>query len=148
MTRSDRLTGSLYFLFGLLVVLEASKLEFTSSYGAGSGFFPYWLGVVTVILGAIVTFTAWRHPADVSPSSPLSWSKKKIAAFVALLVFVFTVELVGFITAFTLLMVFLLKLEEETWLRAILVALASGIGFDLFFVRLLAVTLPRVPLGF
>ena len=148
MTRSDRLIGSLYFLFGLLVVLEASKLEFTSSYGAGSGFFPYWLGVVTVILGAIVTFTAWHHPADVSPSSPLSWSKKKVAAFVALLVFVFTVELVDFIAAFTLLMVFLLKLEEETWLRAILVALASGIGFDLFFVRLLAVTLPRGPLGF
>ena len=148
MTRSDRLIGSLFFLFGLLVVLEASKLEFTSSYGAGSGLFPYWLGVVTVILGAIVTITAWRNPADLSPSSQLSWSKKKVAAFVALLVFVFTVELVGFITAFTLLMVFLLKLEGETWLRAILVALASGIGFDLFFVRLLAVTLPRGPLGF
>ncbi len=63
MTRSDRLIGSLFFLFGCFVVFEASKLEFTSSYGAGSGFFPYWLGVTIVILGAVVTLYAWRNPA-------------------------------------------------------------------------------------
>ena len=40
MTRADRWIGPLFFLFGLFVVWQASKLEFASSYGAGSGFFP------------------------------------------------------------------------------------------------------------
>ena len=54
----------------------------------------------------------------------------------------------GFILAFTCLSAFLLKLEGESWLRALAVASATGVGFYLFFVRLLSVTLPLGPLGF
>ena len=148
MTRSDRLIGSLFFLFGLLVVLEASKLEFTSSYGAGSGLFPYWLGIATIVLAAVVGISAWRNPSDADTTTAPHLSKEKIAAFLALLAFVFTVEFLGFILAFTCLSAFLLKLEGESWLSALSVSSASGITFYLFFVRLLAVTLPVGPLGF
>ncbi|MGH7815908.1 MAG: tripartite tricarboxylate transporter TctB family protein [Candidatus Binatia bacterium] len=148
MTRSDRWIGSLFFLFGLFVVWQASKLEFASSYGAGSGFFPFWLGVVTVILGAIVTLTAWRNPSGADTTTAPRFSKQKIAAFLALLAFVSTVGTVGFIIAFSCLSAFLLKLEGESWLSALSVSSASGIAFYLFFVRLLAVTLPVGPLGF
>ena len=148
MTRSDRWIGSLFFLFGLFVVWQASKLEFASSYGAGSGFFPFWLGVVTVILGAIVTLIAWRNPSGADATTAPRFSKEKIAAFLALLAFVLTVESVGFIIAFSCLSAFLLKLEGESWLSALSVSSASGITFYLFFVRLLAVTLPVGPLGF
>jgi hypothetical protein len=148
MTRSDRWIGSLFFLFGFLVVLEASKLEFTSSYGAGSGFFPYWLGIATIVIATIVTVYAWRNLSSADSSAPISWSKKKLLALSALLVFVFTLELIGFATAFTLLVAFLLKLEGESWRNALSVALASGMSFYLFFVRLLSVSLPVGPLGF
>lgn len=145
MTRSDRLIGSLVFLFGWLVVLEASKLEFTSSYGAGSGFFPYWLGVTIVILGAVVTLHAWRR-AD--PPAPVTWSTKKLVALALLLGFVLTLEPLGFVIAFSLLVAILLKLEGENWRNTVSVALASGVGFYIFFVRLLAVNLPAGPFGF
>jgi len=148
MTRSDRWIGSLFFLFGLLVVLEASKLEFTSSYGAGSGFFPYWLGVGTIVIATIVTVYAWRASSDADFPASVNWSKKKLLALASLLVFVLALELIGFVTAFTLLVAFLLKLEGESWRNALSVALTSGMSFYVFFVRLLAVTLPVGPLGF
>jgi len=148
MTRSDRWIGTLFFLFGLFVVWQASKLEFASSYGAGSGFFPYWLGIATIVLAAAVGISAWRNPSGADTTTVPHLSKEKIAAFLALLAFVFTVESVGFILAYTCLSAFLLKLEGESWLSAFSVSSASGIGFYLFFVRLLSVTLPLGPLGF
>jgi hypothetical protein len=147
MTRSDRWIGILFLLFGFLVVLEASKLEFTSSYGAGSGFFPFWLGVATIFSAMIVILYAWRTPSDDAPT-PIIWPVKKLLALAALLGFVFTLDLLGFVTGFALLVAFLLKLEGENWRNAALVALASGAGFYLFFVRLLSVALPVGPLGF
>ena len=148
MTRSDRLIGSLFFLFGCLVVLEASKLEFTSSYGAGSGFFPFWLGVTIAILGAVVTLYAWRNPAGAESSAPVTWPVKKLMALALCLGFVLTLERIGFVTAFSILVVFLLKLEGENWPKAVSVALAAGMSFYLFFIRLLAVNLPAGPFGF
>jgi putative tricarboxylic transport membrane protein len=148
MTRSDRWIGIFFFLFGFLVVLEASKLEFASSYGAGSGFFPFWLGIATIVIGSIVTLYAWRNPSDADSSAPVIWSTKKLLALAALLAFVFTLDLIGFVTAFALLVAFLLKLEGENWRRAVSVALASGISFYVFFIRLLSVALPVGPLGF
>jgi len=148
MTRSDRWIGSLFFLFGLFVVWQASKLEFASSYGAGSGFFPYWLGIAIVVLAVLVIVAAWRKSSGADATTAPHLSKQKIAAYLALLAFVFTVESVGFILAFTCLSAFLLKLEGESWLRALSVSITSGIAFYLFFVRLLSVTLPRGPLGF
>ena len=148
MTRSDRWIGSLFFLFGLLVVWQASKLEFASSYGAGSGFFPYWLGIATIIFAAAIAGSAWRNPSGADTTTAPRFSKEKIAAFFALIAFVLTVESVGFVLAFTCLSAFLLKLEGESWLRAFSVSSASAIAFYVFFVRLLSVTLPAGPLGF
>jgi putative tricarboxylic transport membrane protein len=148
MTRSDRWIGILYFLFGSLVVLEASKLEFASSYGAGSGFFPFWLGVAIIVIAMIVALYAWRNPSDDDSSKPIIWSAKKLLALAALLGFVFALDLLGFVTGFAFVVAFLLKLEGETWRKAISVALASGIGFYIFFGLLLSVTLPVGPLGF
>jgi hypothetical protein len=148
MTRADRWIGILFFLFGFLVVFEASKLEFASSYGAGSGFFPYWLGIATIVIAMVVALYAWRNPSRDDSSAPVIWSIKKLIALAALLGFVFTLDLIGFVTAFALLVAFLLKLEGENWRRAVSVALASGISFYVFFIRLLSVALPVGPLGF
>ena len=148
MTRSDRLIGSLSFFFGWFVVLEASKLEFASSYGAGSGFFPYWLGVTVVILGAVVTLHAWRNPVGANSPAPVTWSTKKLVALALLSLFVLTLERLGFVIGFGFLVAILLKLEGENWRSTVSVALASGVGFYIFFVRLLDVNLPAGPFGF
>ena len=148
MTRIDRCIGPLFFFFGLFVLWQSSKLEFASSYGAGSGFFPYWLGIAMVLLAVVVSVAAWRVPSGADNTVAPHLSKQKVAAYLALLAFVFTVETIGFIIAVTCLTAFLLKLEGESWLRALAVATATGVGFYLFFVRLLSVTLPSGPLGF
>ena len=124
-------------------------MDFTSNYGAGSGFFPFWLGISAVVLSAVLIIQALRHRtvAAVAVWAP-NWSAKKALAYFALLVFVFVSDIIGFATAFAFLVAFLLRLEGETWRRALSVAVASGIGFYLFFVRLLDVKLPLGRLGF
>jgi len=149
MTSSDHWIGGLFLLFSLVVVWQASNLDFTGNYGAGSGFFPYWLGISGVVLSAVLIVQALRHlPVAAAASWAPSWSAKKFLAYIALLAFVFVSDIIGFATAFTFLVAFLLTLEGETWRRSLSVAVASGIGFYLFFVRLLDVKLPVGPLGF
>jgi hypothetical protein len=148
MTRSDRLIGSFFLLFGCLVVLAASKLEFASSYGAGSGFFPYWLGVTITVLGAVIALQAWRNRAAADSPVPATWSAKKLTALALIVSFVLSLEWIGFVIAFSCMVALLLKLEGENWRNAVLVALAAGLGFYIFFIRLLAVNLPAGPFGF
>lgn len=149
MTRSDRWIGGLFLLLGIFIAREAAKLEFASSYGAGSGFFPFWLGIAIAVLGAVVMAQGARQPAAPSADQPAATgSKQKVLAYFAILAFVIGLDFLGFVTAFTFLVAFLLKLEGEKWRSVFCVALASGIGFYLFFIRLLAVDLPIGPLGF
>ena len=110
--------------------------------------FPYWLGVTIVILGAVITLQAWRNPAGAESSAPVTWPAKKLMALALLVGFVLILERIGFVTAFSVLVVFLLKLEGENWRKAVSVALAAGMSFYLFFIRLLAVNLPAGPFGF
>jgi hypothetical protein len=102
------------------------------------------------MLGIVLTFQTLRKPAQavVLRSSPEPWTRKKALAYLALLLFIFALEPIGFISAFTFLVAFLLKIEEVNWRRALAIALASGLAFYLFFIRLLAVDLPPGPLGF
>jgi hypothetical protein len=149
MTRSDRWIGGLFLLLGVFIAHEAAKLEFASSYGAGSGFFPYWLGVVIIILGAVIVALGARSSipslaGDVAGAE----LKRKALAYSGIMGFVVGLPFLGFATALALLVGFLLKLEGEDWRTVCVVALASGIGFYLFFIRLLAVELPMGPLGF
>jgi len=149
MTRSDRWIGGLFLLLGIFIAREATKLEFASSYGAGSGFVPFWLGIAIAVLGAVVMAEGARQPAAPSTlQANISGSKRKALAYCAILVFVIGLDFLGFVTAFTLLVAFLLKLEGEKWRSVFSVALASGAGSYLFFIRLLAVELPIGPLGF
>ncbi len=150
MSRADRWAGGVFLLLGILVVIETRRLDYGGGYGAGPGFFPFWLGITIAILGAILLLQALRKGID-SGGDPAQWAdwRKKIIAYTALLAFVLTVEIVGFITGFALLFAFLLVvIEREGWLRSILAALTAGAGLYLLFVRLLQVELPSGLLGF
>jgi hypothetical protein len=149
MTRSDRWIGGVFLLLGALIAREATKLEFVSSYGAGSGFFPFWLGVAMVVLGAVIVVLGSRSSVP-SLGGQLSGAevKAKALAYGGIIGFVVALQFLGFATAMTLLIAFLLKLEGERWGTVCAMALASGLCFYLFFIRLLAVDLPVGPLGF
>jgi putative tricarboxylic transport membrane protein len=150
MHRADRWAGGIFLLLGILAVAETRKLDYGGAYGAGPGFFPFWLGTTIALLGAILLGSAlWRSVDGAGlPTQPTPW-KKKTLGYCGLLFFVLAIEFVGFVTAFTLLVAFLLRaIEGESWRGAIVTALGSGLGLYLFFVRLLDVKLPSGPLGF
>jgi hypothetical protein len=149
MTRSDRWIGGLFLLLGIFIAREATKLEFVSSYGAGSGFFPYWLGVAIGTLGAAIAALGMRSAIpSLAGQMTNAEIRRKALAYGGIIGFVVGLPFLGFATALALLVGFLLKLEGEGWRSLCAMALASGIGFYLFFIRLLAVDLPTGPFGF
>ena len=150
MNRADRWAGLIFLLLGVAVFVEARKLDYGGAYGAGSGFFPLWLGIATAFFSAILIFQTFKNSetAQVSSVERAEW-KKKALAYVSFLFFTLAIGALGFITGFAALVAFLLLvIEREPWQKAILTALAAGAGFYLFFVRLLQVELPLGPLGF
>jgi hypothetical protein len=150
MSRADRWAGAVFLLLGILVVIETRKLDYGSGYGAGPGFFPFWLGITIALLGAILLLKTLQRLNETEEDSVQTthW-RKKIIAYAALIAFILAIELVGFVTSFSLLFAFLLLvIEGESWSKSLLAALTAGAGLYLIFVRLLQVKLPSGPLGF
>jgi putative tricarboxylic transport membrane protein len=148
MKLADSSIAALFFLLGLYALWEAQKLDFAAGYGLGPGFFPFWLGVAIALLGGIVLFQNLKK--DKKPKTvSAALGKKRFLVAAALVAFVPAVGLCGFVVAFSLLVAFLLFWAEgETWWQALLISVATGVGFHVFFVRLLEVELPKGPWNF
>ena len=148
MKLADSSIAALFSFLGLYALWAARKLDSAAGYGLGAGFFPFWLGAVIALLGGIVLLQNLKK--DERPkTAPQAFGKKRFLVAVALVAFVPAVGLGGFVVAFSLLVAFLLFWAEgETWWRALLISIATGAGFHVFFVRLLEVELPKGPWNF
>jgi putative tricarboxylic transport membrane protein len=52
MTRADRISATLLFLFSLFVIVEARALPYWTANSPGPGFLPFWLGVLLACASA------------------------------------------------------------------------------------------------
>lgn len=149
MRRGDLLIAGMFLFLGLFAIVEARKFDVAAGYGLGTGFFPFWLGIAVALLGAVILFQIFRQGKKYPKNVPPPALGKKLLVIVVLFAFVFGVGLFGFIFTFSLLVAFLLLcIERETWWRALLISAATGVGFYIFFVRLLDVELPKGLWGF
>ena len=149
MKRMDCLIAALFLLLGLYALFEARKIDVAAGYGLGAGFFPFWLGVSITVLGSIVLFQILKQGNKSLETVSTSVAGKRILVVAALFAFVSAVGICGFVLALSLLVAFLLLcIERETWWRALVISAATGVGFHLFFVRLLEVELPKGPWNF
>ncbi len=135
--RADRWAGRIFLLLRILALAETRKLDYGGPYGAGPGFVPFWLGTTFALLGAILLGpTLWRSVDGAGlPTQPTPW-KKKTLGYWGLLFFVLAIEFVGFVTAFTLPVVFLLPaIEGEGWRGAFVTSLGAGLGLYLILLK-------------
>jgi len=146
--------GSAIFLlaFGLLAVFEARKLTLGTPGRPGAGFFPFSLGLALCGISVALVARAWlladgKAPAGAAPveqpevSARLQWPKI-IYTLLAMLVYAFLLDLLGFLATTVLLLLFLLRtIEPQRWPVAVGVSVASAVGaYGLF--KWLGVRLP------
>lgn len=152
MASDDKITSSLWFCFGLFITLKAIPIGLGSLSNPGPGFIFFWSGILLCFLSAIVFLQAYRKKTKEAGKS-ISWIgirwKKMILFIIALLVYTYLFEKIGFILSILLLMIYLFKgIEPQKWSTAILsTALTGFIAYSLF-VLWLKCQLPRGILPF
>ncbi len=125
----------------------------SATFGPGAGFLPFWLGVLLAVLATILVVSAWRSQATEKENEPVFPGKQALIAItsvlVGLAVYIFLIEILGYLVDTFLFVVFLMKVvEREKWPLTLMVAVGTTAGLFITFQILLQITLPSNMFGF
>lgn len=144
--RIEQLSALVWLAAGATVVTETRTLEYTSEFGPGPGFFPFWLGLVVIALGSVLLVKSAFRPADGEELAlPSRYAARQMFLVMAgFFGFVFLAEPVGFLLSIGLLFFFLLVfVERRGWRFSLMVSAASTLAFWAVFDRALQLQLPQ-----
>ncbi|EKD38942.1 MAG: hypothetical protein ACD_75C00555G0004 [uncultured bacterium] len=153
MKKADLITGVVLLVLSGYVIQETWRMPPSATFGPGSGFLPFWLGVLLALLAVILLATVWQREAtEKDRKSPFPGAKALIAVgsvLGGLAAYILLLEVLGFLMDTFLYVAFLLGVvEREKWLMALLVAVMTTAGLYIIFQVLLGITLPSNMFGF
>ncbi len=152
MGKSDRVSGSFWFLFCLFIIYESYKLGLGNLYQPGPGFLFFWAGIVVAILALIVVLKSFgAQPAEEVKEAPTGkrTATKVVLVLIALFLYAVLMEYLGFFIVTLLLFMFLLAvIEKKKWWFAALVSVAVTLFAYLVFETALQSQLPKGILEF
>jgi putative tricarboxylic transport membrane protein len=147
-SKGELLAAILLAGFGSFVIYEARGLPYHSEFGPGPGFFPLWIGVGIVACSLFLMGAAIVRGGTLIPISRVEMVRA-LSAWVAFVLAVALLPLVGFGLSLALLTAFLvLVLDRRSPWVAIGVAVGLALGFHVVFALALGVSLPAGPWGF
>ncbi len=142
---TDLVSSTLWLAFGAFVIWQSLKLEYRDEFGPSAGFFPFWLGVIAVGLGAMLGAHAafgGAHQRDIALASRSATLRMFLVA-VCLFAFVAAINTAGFFLAAGLLFFIVLYVVERKSLAYSSVAgVLAFAGFWLVFEFALKLQLP------
>lgn len=136
--------------FGLLTMEESYRLSLGVFRKPGEGFLSFWAGAGVTLLSVVLLIRQYLRKSDVSEETePTTSYAKLFTVLLSLLVYVLSLEWVGFLISTFLWMAFLLRtIEPKKWWVSVLVSfLGSLIGWLIFKVWL-GLQLPKGILPF
>jgi putative tricarboxylic transport membrane protein len=143
----DRIAGGIILVIGMAIIWQATRLHIGNFTVPGPGFFPLLLGIVVVLLSVCLIVFAEETGGD---KSSFSWGNlKRVASVFGVLLFYGAVlELVGFLIAsFVLLLYLSLVIGKQRIAGALLRAvIMTGLSYLLFDV-VLKTQLPKGIIG-
>jgi putative tricarboxylic transport membrane protein len=137
-------------VLGAAFVGGARQFPYSTPNGPGSGFLPFWLGLVMAALAAMLIVRATRQtepgPAWLPAGRALA---RLVVVIVATAAFILVLPVLGMtLTTAVFLVVLLRFLEGHTWTATVSVAIATAAANWLVFIRWLNVPFPPGVLGF
>lgn len=136
-------------MFGVLVALEAQTLKLGRISRPEPGFFPFWLGIALVILGAVLAVSSRRGTAAESEGSwkELKW-EKIVYSLVSVLAYAFLLQPLGFLISTFILMFLLFRVVgDQKWFVVAAGSVITSLVTYLLFRVWLQVQLPSGLLG-
>ena len=145
MKRYQVISAGFLLFFGAIICWEARKLDMGRIVKPGPGFFPFWLGLALIFVGVAIIIQLRRAKAGEKTQGlwkELRWDKI-IYILVALLLYAFLLEFLGYLIATFLLMVFLFRaVEKQKWSEVIFGSIISSLITYALFKIWLQVQLP------
>jgi putative tricarboxylic transport membrane protein len=137
----DIVVGLCFLAIGIAFAASSVKLKIGVPTEPQPGFFPFFDGIILIVLSALFLFQAWRGKTGDSPA----FGKVGGPAIVVLTLILYaaTLETLGYIITTVLLSAVVLKVMETKFWVLVLVSLILPAVSYLLFDRLLGVTLPR-----
>jgi uncharacterized membrane protein len=142
---TDLVSSILWLAFGAFVIWQSTKLDYRDEFGPSAGFFPFWLGVICIVLGGTLGVQgALRkaHQREIALASR-SAAVRMLLLAVCLFAFVAAINTAGFFLAAGLLFcVVLYVIEKKSMLYSLLAGVLALAGFWLLFEFALKLQLP------
>jgi putative tricarboxylic transport membrane protein len=147
--KGDVISGAVLAALGVYIITQARAWDYYTLDGPGPGFFPFWYGVVMVVLSLLLIANAARTGDE--GDSKVDWpaTGRAMTVWLAFALSVALMNFVGFLISFALLAFFLVAVVfRQRVLTAAVVAVTSALAFHLIFPVALSVSLPTGPFGF
>jgi putative tricarboxylic transport membrane protein len=148
--QGEVLAGLLLAGLGIYILFQALRLEYTSDFGPGPGFLPFWLGVIIISLSSLIILVALRKPitrAIVRGAETIQPIRSLLSWF-TLMLGIALLPWLGFYISFAMLTAFLvLAMERRSVTVAIAIGVGTALGFYLILSLALGVPLPSGPWG-
>ncbi len=147
MKSRDSFSSLFWLAIGAGVCYGGYDLELGTLRDPGSGFMFFWVGVIMMGLSLSIFVRALREKQEASEIKSI-WSgvqwQKIVAVLIALFLYAYSFEILGFIPGTILLLVFLFKaIEPQRWSMAILGAVVSSLAAYVVFQVWLGCQLPK-----
>ena len=152
MKKADVITSMVLLVLSGYVIQEAWQMPPSASFGPGSGFLPFWLGVVLAVFAMILLVSAWRRQATEKDGGPIFPGKQALLGVTLVLVglaaYIFLIEILGYLVDTFLFIVYLMKVvEREKWSLTLMVAVITTAALFIIFQFLLQIKLPSNMFG-
>jgi hypothetical protein len=146
--RVDQISSILWISFGIFIISQSLKLDYTDDFGPSAGFFPFWLGIIAILLGGILAIQAsfGRLKNRAVTIASKSSAVKMFMITVGLFVFFLLIERAGFFLSAGLLFLFLLYAVEK---RSLTYSLSAAVASFFLLWMIFGVGLKlQLPVGF
>jgi len=145
--KQDIISSLFWMVIGGGVCYGGYDLELGTLRDPGSGFMFFWVGIIMMGLSLSIFLRAMREKSKTGEMK-LIWSevqwKKIIAVIIALFLYAYAFNTLGFIFCTTLILIFLFKaVEPQRWSVAVLGAILSTLSAYLVFQLWLGSQLPK-----
>ena len=153
MRKAEIYTALFFFAIGIVVIVDAVRVGFRwGSSGPEAGWFPFYLGVGTLVCSSVITVKNLIRFRKEGPSGarlipegalkPILWVLLPSTAMVLL------TEVVGLHIAAAMFLAFYMRsVEKINWVTVVLVSTLMPVSLYIIFDRLFLIPLPQGMLG-
>lgn len=146
MKKLDYISGSVLFLFAVILIFGSRKLPLWGEFGLSTGFFPLVLGILLGFLSLVILIRAWFQTQSTQEVSKIIGPKRGkfflyMASFFAFGLFFAKLGYSLTLTAFLILIIKVV--ERRSWTITLWVIIISIIVSHVLFVNFLSVPLPE-----